>query len=694
MWVVELLLLTILLCVPLATTMLAQPARLARFTIDDQPVLLPLVGFHLPERLPDTTQPFRWTQARSQLDLPNPGGQVALDLLMFGRPAEQTPLRLTAGTTLFAWEARPEPRRYHVLLPTSSRDRLTLIFDTPTREINRRDLGVAIGDLRVSGGAAPSGTPLVIAVVAIGTYLLLRQLAWGARTAGGLSVLAECAALLAYSAGGWRYLLFGSALLVLASIQLALVVLEIGWHWATSGPTSRAHVVLRGGAVALGVAACTSGLLWLAAPTALPTTMRAGLCVATVGIYVALRQAGMVAWQRAGIIILIGVGALIGFATLGSIAVLLGPALLLAGVVALVAARVQQRAAGPAIGYEAIIATVLLAVFLAIGAVLHTQVWGTEKTEQDIYYMWKDGNLIAAGENPYARILAGDLRNNEKYPIYFPAFFLFVALASRLGYQTFPDFLALWQPICLLFNLLVASVIYYAVARRGRYYLALFMAGLWLFNIWTIYVSEVAQIDFIAIFCVLLSIVLADSHKKTSLLLFSCSLAFKQVAIFLLPLYLIIIWKSAPKNAIRNLAVGGLIALSLPLLASLPFLLWSAPGYVRSMIFSLTRHPELQFQVSSLDHLIRQIFSDFAGTPAKIPMLLFMSLAYLCVWRGQVGLQAGAFLVIAAFVNFESVVYYQHMTWIMGLLPLLLCDDALYQSIAVKNRFISQHGGS
>jgi hypothetical protein len=30
----------------------------------------------------------------------------------------------------------------------------------------------------------------------------------------------------------------------------------------------------------------------------------------------------------------------------------------------------------------------------------------------------------------------------------------------------------------------------------------------------------------------------------------------------------------------------------------------------------------------------------------------------------------------------------------MGLLPLLLCDDALHQSIAVKNRFISQNGGS
>ncbi len=179
-WVAEILLLAILLCVPLATTLLAWPARLARFTLDDQPLLLPLVGFHLPERLPDTAQPFRWTSARSQIDVPNPGGPATLDLLMFGRPAEQTPLRLTVGTTLFAWEIRPEPRRYHLLLPTTIRDRLTLTFDTSTREINRRDLGVAIGDLRVSGGAAPVGIPLVIAAVAIGGYLLLRQMAWGA----------------------------------------------------------------------------------------------------------------------------------------------------------------------------------------------------------------------------------------------------------------------------------------------------------------------------------------------------------------------------------------------------------------------------------------------------------------------------------------------------------------------------------
>ena len=41
---------------------------------------------------------------------------------------------------------------------------------------------------------------------------------------------------------------------------------------------------------------------------------------------------------------------------------------------------------------------------------------------EDVYYIYLEGKRIIDGENPYERILEGDMRINKKYPTYFPLF--------------------------------------------------------------------------------------------------------------------------------------------------------------------------------------------------------------------------------------------------------------------------------
>ena len=84
-----------------------------------------------------------------------------------------------------------------------------------------------------------------------------------------------------------------------------------------------------------------------------------------------------------------------------------------------------------------------------------------------------------------------------------------------------------------------------------------------------------------------------DRYRKTSLLLFSFSLAFKQIAILIAPLYLI--WEYQQSRSIKNVTVAGLWIASVPVLSSIPFLYWNAEGFIKTLAFSVTRDAETQF---------------------------------------------------------------------------------------------------
>ena len=45
--------------------------------------------------------------------------------------------------------------------------------------------------------------------------------------------------------------------------------------------------------------------------------------------------------------------------------------------------------------------------------VLFWQISPSDLLEEDMYYIWLEGKRIANGENPYARVLAGNMRNND-----------------------------------------------------------------------------------------------------------------------------------------------------------------------------------------------------------------------------------------------------------------------------------------
>ncbi len=304
--------------------------------------------------------------------------------------------------------------------------------------------------------------------------------------------------------------------------------------------------------------------------------------------------------------------------------------------------------------------------------------------EEDIYYLWVEGKRILLGENPYARVLGSNMRDNQKYATYFPLFYIFSYLTQLFGLKNYLDWIEFWKYIFLFFNMAIAGTLFYCFYQQRLISLAIFSAVFWLFNRWNFYVTLVADMDFIPILFLILSLLLFQKKKWLSLILFSISLAIKQIAIFLIPLYLIWIWQSAPKNPRRQALIAGCVILSVPLLTSIPFILWGVEGLVKSVLFSATRFGDSDFGALSIDAYVASVIPQFVGMKAKIPMLFMMSLVYLIAWQRRVGMQMASLLVMIMFVDFNSVLFNQYMCWIVPLIPLAITSSSLQTPLMTK----------
>jgi hypothetical protein len=179
--------------------------------------------------------------------------------------------------------------------------------------------------------------------------------------------------------------------------------------------------------------------------------------------------------------------------------------------------------------------------------------------------------------------------------------------------------------------------------------------------------SKIVALDFIPILLMVLSLGLFDRYRKTSLLLFSFSLAFKQIAIFLAPLYLI--WEYQQSRSIKNVILAGLWILSIPLLSSIPFLYWNAEGFIKSVAFSATRDAATQFGSESIDVVAR-----LSGLVARIPFLAILFGTYFAAWQNAIGRYGAALLVMASFIGFNPVLFIQYLAWLMPLLLLAVAE--------------------
>jgi hypothetical protein len=317
-----------------------------------------------------------------------------------------------------------------------------------------------------------------------------------------------------------------------------------------------------------------------------------------------------------------------------------------------------------------------LVPLVLLGVMVHLSIPPVANTNSDIYYPYLEGQHILAGQNPYIRILAGNMRVNEKYPTYFPLFYWLSALAQRAGLTEFPQWLDGLRWLLLAFNVGAACILFEMLYRRRGLGLAVFGVLFWFLNRWNLQITQVANFDYIPIFCLLLSLWLLPRRRWSALLLLSVSLALKQIALLIVPLYLIWVWQSVARRRIRAMIESSLVIASVPILTTLPFLFWpghsvwdNSLAFVRSVLFSITRDPALHVNAPSLDSLM-----GWSGAAGHIPMFLLVALVAVVFWRRKLTLHMAVLLTMVVFVNFNAVLFLQYFCWLAAFVPLAAAD--------------------
>ena len=310
------------------------------------------------------------------------------------------------------------------------------------------------------------------------------------------------------------------------------------------------------------------------------------------------------------------------------------------------------------------------------GFFIHHSFWQTPAEElqgHDMYYIWLEGKRIIAGENPYARVLASNLRENDKYATYFPIAYLLSALVQKLGFLDYRDWLYFWRPLSFTFHMGIIGLTLKYFQQRGLLILGAAASMILLLGRWSIYIVRVHHLEFAAIFFLVFSLVLLKEKTRLALLMFSISLGIKQIAIFALPIYLIWLWKHRTG---QDLIIGVLLIFSVPTLTSLPFLIWNAEGFFKSVLFSATRLGANHISgAPSIDVMFSQDYPWLIGLRAKLPMLVLMGLFYLSFLTERVGIFLATAMTMMTFLYFNSVLFLQYFVWPLCLLPFALVEE-------------------
>lgn len=285
--------------------------------------------------------------------------------------------------------------------------------------------------------------------------------------------------------------------------------------------------------------------------------------------------------------------------------------------------------------------------------------------KEDVYYVYLEGARIIKGENPYQRVLGSDMLHNDKFSTYFPGIYLISASVQLAGFESFEDWHEAWTVLNIGILFLIGLLILLDLEKRSSLLLALFGIIVLYFHSYSIIILRINHIDFIAILFLVLSLKVIERNPFLSMVFFGLSLSMKHMAIFAAPLYLFALrdtfgWKKS--------IVYWVTGIGLPIVVfSLPFIIWNAQGFFKSILFSATRLSGSHFKTIAASTLI-----GAEGLIGKLPMLLLFIIVFYLNYRKKLEIRTSVFLILAIFIGYNSVLFVQYLIWpIAGMILML-----------------------
>lgn len=309
----------------------------------------------------------------------------------------------------------------------------------------------------------------------------------------------------------------------------------------------------------------------------------------------------------------------------------------------------------------------------------------------DVYFEFYQAQEIGSGENPYKRILSGDLLNNNKYATLMPLYYYTLYFFAYLGEFKLEGFLDVFRDALFLSEVVISVYMYLAFKKRDNGWLGLLAVLLFLFNRWTLRgVRDVKQ-DFLALAFLIPSLFYLDTpnkkHNRIAYLLYGISLGIKHVGIFLLPVYFIKFFNLKSLKTLFNFKkldykelLLSVLLVSIPTIGvAIPIMLDNFNSLFYSMLISLTRAPvsngvEFGFAETLIFYDIGvKNNSIFFYLLPRLPFVLALLSSFVLYVSGKMT----SYLYIAScmfiFVAFNPVLINHYFVWIgcVFMLPFL-----------------------
>ncbi len=313
------------------------------------------------------------------------------------------------------------------------------------------------------------------------------------------------------------------------------------------------------------------------------------------------------------------------------------------------------------------------------------EIW--EFDESDIQFEIFSARQLSSGENPYSKILKGNLLINDKYPTLFPLYYQYLALLDNIGGNYFENTIDMHRQVIFASQVIGAIAIYLIFRREKRYFVGALAAAFFVFNKWTLANVMDAKQDIIAIAALMIALYFFTSKNKKGLyaaaFFYGISMGIKHLGIFVSPIFLIpIIYK---KINFRETLVYALLFLVPTIFISLPIILDSPDGFFYSIMFSFTRIPTYKDGKYVYDSLVLynvgvENNNIFYYMLPRIPLVIFIGLNSILVLMKKIPIFVYCLASIFIFVALNPTLIDQYFTWITPFVFLTMLENKVFTS--------------
>lgn len=303
---------------------------------------------------------------------------------------------------------------------------------------------------------------------------------------------------------------------------------------------------------------------------------------------------------------------------------------------------------------------------------LLTTFYHHDATADDIEYVWREGAGIVGGGNPYEKA-AHVAHKYNKYATYFPLSYIVSAIIQKSGFASFASWLTIVRPIILISQLITAVLVLLFLYKEKKLALGIFGFFLILFHRFTLYPAQISQVDFPAIMFLLLGIFLLPQKTKAGYVLIGVSLAIKQMAIIVLPIFLI--QEFSQHKSKKQTLFALVLMLIIPCITLVPFFINSPAGVRNSLSFSANRSSGGDFTPPDIATLL-----SLTGPLSRLGMYGLMGIIYIAFWKKEIGIFGACLAIFTIFIGFNPVLFFHYLAWVIPFVPLAFSSKPIQAS--------------